>query len=241
MPAKDPKHGTSTLWPAPEAFRGCEVLCLAPGELKALALIGAGCPATSPTVGESKLQPRNLERLVRCQPRAIAVAWDNDPAGRNWRDAVVAQISATGIRAYAVDPRKKAPPAAELPAAAPEVAPAAMPCAHATSEAVSVIQDVQPAATPPGASQRPSLREWFAAHIPLNIPFPGIGRYGMADPRVFYPEVRRLLGAGQDYEAEEMILHLAAIEKYCLPCLRGEDASCTTECCASPKYARRRA
>lgn len=62
-------------------------LYLLPGELKALAAIGAGHHATSPTAGESfKWTPGTVARLA---DRRVALVFDDDPAGHRFRDSAI--------------------------------------------------------------------------------------------------------------------------------------------------------
>lgn len=78
-PADKPRHGFSTLWPPPEAFAPAEKIYLLPGELKALAVLGAGRAATSITAGEStRWTPGLLQRLAG---RPVCIVYDDDPAG----------------------------------------------------------------------------------------------------------------------------------------------------------------
>lgn len=135
-PPHKPKHSVQTLWPPPEFHPQPEKLWLCPGELKALAMLGAGCPATSPTFGESsKLPPREIARLRQVKPRHIMIAWDNDSAkkradgtpfwpGQEWRDRMLDQLRAAGLDAM---PARYSQPKPRAPEPPGEVVPPPMP------------------------------------------------------------------------------------------------------------------
>jgi len=75
-------------------------LYLCPGELKALAVIGAGCQATSITAGEShRWTPGFLSRLAG---RRLCVVFDDDPAGHRFRDTTIAALRCTASELKAV-------------------------------------------------------------------------------------------------------------------------------------------
>jgi hypothetical protein len=116
-PSDKPKNGTLTFWPAPEQFESKDFLIVAPGELKALALIDAGYQATSPTAGESKLPERMLKRLAVLNFSKIFINYDDDPTGRDFRDFMIKSLSAMGILAipfsYAIDIKKILTPISE--------------------------------------------------------------------------------------------------------------------------------
>jgi len=81
-PESKPRHGFSTLWPCPESFAVSSKLYLLPGELKALAVLGAGRNATSITAGESMTwAPKLVKRL---EGRKIVIVYDDDEAGRRF-------------------------------------------------------------------------------------------------------------------------------------------------------------
>ncbi len=125
-PENQPKHGTYTLWPPPERWQAPDQLCVCPGELKALAMIDVGVPATSPTVGEGKALPRRLiDRLVKVRARELYLAYDNDPTGRAWRDQNIDALAEAGLHVTAVDlgsgkKPKPLPPPPPRPAPDPE-------------------------------------------------------------------------------------------------------------------------
>lgn len=97
-PPEKPRNGTYTLWPPPEDWPGTDRLYLCPGELKALAMIGMGYAATSVTSGESsKLPPRLVDRIVRAAPRRVLIGFDNDDAGRKWRDCMADSLRRAGL------------------------------------------------------------------------------------------------------------------------------------------------
>jgi hypothetical protein len=79
LPADKPRHGFATLWPPPETFDVAEKLYLLPGELKALAVLGAGRAATSITAGESTRWTPGL--LARLAGRRVVIVYDDDPSG----------------------------------------------------------------------------------------------------------------------------------------------------------------
>jgi hypothetical protein len=113
-PQPKPKHSVNTLWPPPERWPSADQLWLCPGELKALALISSGMPATSPTVGESGALPKRLlDRLREVDAKEFVIAYDDDPAGRRWADANEAALATVGIKAVQVTWR--APKATEAP------------------------------------------------------------------------------------------------------------------------------
>lgn len=78
-PADKPRHGFATLWPPPESFDVAEKLYLLPGELKALAVLGAGRAATSITAGEATRWTPGL--LARLAGRRVVIVYDDDQAG----------------------------------------------------------------------------------------------------------------------------------------------------------------
>ena len=98
------RNGWATLWPPPEGQAG-EIIYLCPGELKALALMGVGLAATSPTGGESA----PLDELIGRIPHdEIVIVWDVEKdkrnsrtgemsnPGREWRDRALKAVSAAG-------------------------------------------------------------------------------------------------------------------------------------------------
>jgi hypothetical protein len=101
-PESKPVYRTLTLWPPPEQWRGADRLYLVGGELKALAMIGAGMPATSMTAGESTHPGRHARRIADTQPGRVILSYDNDPAGRKWRDAWSEALSSLGVRVTAI-------------------------------------------------------------------------------------------------------------------------------------------
>ena len=106
-----PLNGTATLWPPPEDAQGAERLYLCPGELKALAVMATGLPATSPTGGESKMRSELVRRIVRSKPGKTFVAFDDDDPrmiqgrlqspGHEWRDGIIAALKKEGMSVYA--------------------------------------------------------------------------------------------------------------------------------------------
>lgn len=109
-PASEPKHRSNTLWPAPENFSGAAKLYVCPGELKALAMIGAGMAATSPTAGESALRPELVRRIINAKPEKAFVVADVDAprmvagklerTGEKWKDGVVKALKSAGVLCY---------------------------------------------------------------------------------------------------------------------------------------------
>ena len=92
-----PKHGYATLWPPPEHFAGCESMILCPGELKALAFLAAGKPATSPTAGESTSMLYHLRRIP-CE--TVFISYDDDDTGRKWLESMSAELQKIGKRPF---------------------------------------------------------------------------------------------------------------------------------------------
>ena len=106
------RHGYATLYPPPEPYRAdweeraavrefeaglardgaelfasgdCPWLYLCGGELKALAVVGAGHWATSVTTGESfTWTPGTTQRLANLR---LCIVYDDDPAGHRFREA----------------------------------------------------------------------------------------------------------------------------------------------------------
>jgi hypothetical protein len=99
-PPDKPRHGWPSLWPAPETFGKSDVLYLLPGELKALAVLGTGRAATSPTAGEAGRWTPGL--LARLAGRPIVIVFDDDDAGRRWRDATLAALKPLAVSLRAV-------------------------------------------------------------------------------------------------------------------------------------------
>ena len=98
-PAK-PKNGTATLYPPPERWKKPPQFFVTPGELKALALIAKGFAATSPTVGEGgAMKARLVQRIVDIEPERVYVVFDNDKAGRDWRDKMIETLEKAGLHA----------------------------------------------------------------------------------------------------------------------------------------------
>jgi hypothetical protein len=100
-PAAKPHHGLQTLWPEPEEWTGAAVLRLCGGELKALAYLSEGLPATSPTCGENGMPAWLVARLKACRPGQIALVYDSDAAGRKWRDGLLRDLGGAGLCALA--------------------------------------------------------------------------------------------------------------------------------------------
>lgn len=94
-----PINGLLTLWPPPELYTKKDVLIITPGELKALALIDSGYSATSPTTGENKLPERLFKRIESCGFKKIFINYDNDRAGKDYKDLLVKGFSNLGILA----------------------------------------------------------------------------------------------------------------------------------------------
>ncbi|MFA7279141.1 MAG: hypothetical protein WC100_03505 [Sterolibacterium sp.] len=102
-----PKHGPHTLWPPPEHHAGVQQLYFCPGELKALAMIAAGLPATAPTNGENKLPDRLVQRIAAAKPGSLAISYDDDKPkmingkmvshGNVWKDSMIEAFKPTGI------------------------------------------------------------------------------------------------------------------------------------------------
>ena len=84
------RHCFETLWPPPETYPIEEPLILCPGELKALACVGAGFNATSLTRGEESNWTQ--EQVQRLKNRRIVLLFDDDPAGQRLRDRTVRML-----------------------------------------------------------------------------------------------------------------------------------------------------
>jgi hypothetical protein len=107
-PAHEPKHGLQTLWPPPESFADSKEIFLCPGELKALAEISFGFPATSITGGESGIPERDVKRLKACGFATVRIVYDDDEPkkrpsgewvspGREWLAKVSAAVLKAGM------------------------------------------------------------------------------------------------------------------------------------------------
>jgi hypothetical protein len=83
-PADHPRHCYPAWFPRPEDMPTDRALVITPGELKALACLGAGVPAVSPTGGESAHWYPGL--VQRVAGRKVSLLYDDDPAGRIWAD-----------------------------------------------------------------------------------------------------------------------------------------------------------
>ncbi len=96
---KGAKNGRP-LFPLSLTTSGTVWLC--GGELRALAAVSAGLPAVGWTAGETTMQlpPALLDRL---RNRTVGIVPDNDDTGRNWANAVAAQLAAVGIDVRIVD------------------------------------------------------------------------------------------------------------------------------------------
>lgn len=86
-------------WPVGLDSDGPVWLC--PGEAKALAVIAAGRPAVGITGGEGADLPADLPRLL--MGRAVALAADDDDAGRKWAVKARDTLTAAGIDARIVN------------------------------------------------------------------------------------------------------------------------------------------
>ena len=105
--AKKPRHASNTLWPPPERWIGADRVHFCPGELKALAVIGLGLPATSTTFGESgKLHNRLLKRLVDSKPRQIIILADDDKAGLLSAESRRQQMDRAGLSVRIVNQKE---------------------------------------------------------------------------------------------------------------------------------------
>ena len=121
------RHSFSTLYPPPESmaeewgeraaimeFHGnvprdqteklagqsSEWVYLCPGELKALAVLGAGKCATSPTAGESI---RWIESTVRrLRHRRVCIVYDDDEAGHQFRDNTISALETITVDIKAI-------------------------------------------------------------------------------------------------------------------------------------------
>lgn len=98
-PSDKPKNGTLTLYPAPEIWKDKTNIIVAPGELKALALIDSGFQAVSPTAGESKLPERILKRLVNCGFEKVFINFDDDPTGKEFCQNLRSDLAKMGVLA----------------------------------------------------------------------------------------------------------------------------------------------
>jgi hypothetical protein len=85
-----PRHGYATFFLAPEWGEPEKYLFLCPGELKALAISGAGFQATAITAGESwRWTPGSAARLTG---RKIVIVYDDDPAGIKFKNNTIAAL-----------------------------------------------------------------------------------------------------------------------------------------------------
>ena len=96
-PSSKPRHGTNTWFPRVEEHYAPAELYLAPGELKAFALINAGYAAISPTTGESRLPVRMIERIRDVSPGIVLICYDDDPAGIRWKDSAEKDLRKAGV------------------------------------------------------------------------------------------------------------------------------------------------
>jgi len=87
------------LWPVSLDAAGPVWLC--PGELKALAVLGAGRSAVGITSGESADLPDELANVLK--GRAVALVADDDAAGRTWAHKALDTLGAAGLDVRPVD------------------------------------------------------------------------------------------------------------------------------------------
>lgn len=109
-PATEPRHGSYTLWPAPEQCPAGADLYLHPGELKALAHEAAGFYTTSPTSGENKFPDRFVKRIGAVGAGKVFLPYDDDKPkmvngvwrspGNEWKDAMVKALAVAGIPCF---------------------------------------------------------------------------------------------------------------------------------------------
>jgi len=92
-------NGLQTFWPHPEKYLNKDFLIITAGELKALALVDAGYQATAPTAGENKLPERMLKRIEALNFKKIFINYDEDSAGKDFKDLLIKGFSALGILA----------------------------------------------------------------------------------------------------------------------------------------------
>lgn len=111
------KNAWQTLWPAPERYGAIDEICLCPGELKAMAILAGGQPATSVTHGEANPVPDGL--LMRLKARKVAICYDPDETGEKWKDKLYKQLSALGfcVGAFTYQPKPEQPPLPQEPEA----------------------------------------------------------------------------------------------------------------------------
>jgi len=108
-----------TLWPSPESYTKPDVLFFCPGELKALAIINAGLPATSMTSGESgKITDEIIRRLKKVAAKKIVLVYDDDAPkmrgngdwfspGHEWRDELLKRFEGKGMAVEAITLKPK--------------------------------------------------------------------------------------------------------------------------------------
>lgn len=96
-PIQKPKHGTVSLFPAPELIPRAEILYLSPGELKALNLLALGFSSTSLTQGEAGEIPGPLLARIKKLFTKVCLVYDNDTAGIAWREAITKQLRENGF------------------------------------------------------------------------------------------------------------------------------------------------
>ena len=154
-PRDRPKHGTGTLFPRVEIYRCPGELYIAPGELKALALINAGYSAVSPTTGESRLPYRLVERIRNASPGMCLICYDDDPAGLKWRDAVQQDLKKAGLVVGVFSLSQPQPPPPTTPAQPDQVVGVGSPGPTQTTKGVSPVGGTPGLSGPPPAFEHP--------------------------------------------------------------------------------------
>ena len=101
QPPENPRHAaTGAFYPPVEIFDRDELLYLCPGELKAASILSAGDNATSTCAGESHQWTAGQIELFR--GREIAILFDDDDAGRAYRDRTFEALCRVAKQIYKI-------------------------------------------------------------------------------------------------------------------------------------------
>lgn len=94
-----PKHGTVSLFPAPELLPVADVLYMCPGELKTMPLLALGFTSLCTTQGEAGEIPVSLLTRIKRLFSKICLIYDNDKAGKEWRERLTKQLTENSFSA----------------------------------------------------------------------------------------------------------------------------------------------